>query len=277
MEGHGRESAIPEGRMRDYEMLGVRFNLMTTATFHEVAKRAVAAGERWVVGGHNLHSIYLYHHDPRMKRFYEHSRYTFLDGMPLVWLARILGFPASRVNRHAPVDWMPTLLALAAEQGWRVFFLGSPPGTGEKGAERLRARFPGLQIETHHGYFDMTPGSPEAEAVLARINAYRPHLLAVCMGMPRQEHWTVDFLDRIDANVVFNLGALMDLFAGELPIPPRWIGQVGLEWLYRLCSHPRRVWRRYLFEPWFLLPHLARDLFSRSRRSAWVALLSGGK
>ena len=266
MQLHGatREDAAP--RTPGYRMLGVDFDLLTTARLHQVAADAVESGQRWVIGGHNMHSIYLCHDDPKMRCFYERSHWTFLDGMPLVWLARSLGMPARREHRHAPVDWMPGLLAIAAERGWRVFFLGSEPGVGERGAANLLQRFPGLQLRTHHGFFDAAPGSAEGEAVLEEIREFSPHILAVCMGMPRQEHWIVDHLDRLEANVVFNLGALMDLFAGELPIPPRWVGQVGMEWLYRLCSHPRRVWRRYLIEPWFLLPHLARDLKNGSHR-----------
>ncbi|HEX2095167.1 MAG TPA: WecB/TagA/CpsF family glycosyltransferase [Longimicrobiaceae bacterium] len=267
MELSGSALEAPFPGTRAYHMLGARFDLMTRSHFPEVVDQAVSSGCRWVVGGHNMHSLHLYHRDPKMRRFYERSDFTFLDGMPLVWLARMLGFPARREHRHAPIDWMPPLLGVAAERGWRVFFLGSEPRVAALTAQRLRERFPGLQVETHPGYFDATPGSPEAEAVLARINEWRPAILAVCMGMPRQEHWIVDHLDRLEASVVFNLGALMELIAGELPIPPRWIGQVGLEWLYRLVSHPRRVWRRYLVEPWTLLPHLVRDL-TTSRRSA---------
>lgn len=252
-----------------YEMLGVRFNLVDTPELLSAIERAVDSGERRVVGGHNLHSVYLYHRDPRMRRFYAESRVTFLDGMPLVWLARLLGYPSSRSHRHAPIDWMPSLLERASQRGWRVFFLGSLPDIEARAAQVFRSRFPRLQLQTHHGYFDPTPGSAENEAVLARIEAFQPHIVCVCMGMPRQEQWIVDNLERLPRAAIFDLGALMDLFAGALPIPPRWIGRAGLEWLYRLCSHPRRVWRRYLVEPWFLLPHLARDLV-RSRRAPAV-------
>jgi N-acetylglucosaminyldiphosphoundecaprenol N-acetyl-beta-D-mannosaminyltransferase len=117
----------------------------------------------------------------------------------------------------------------------------------------FRAHAPGLQIATAHGYFDRSPGSIENEAVLAQINAYQPHILLVGMGMPLQEHWLIDMFDRIDANVLMNVGAIMDYFAGEIPTPPRWMGRVGLEWLYRLGSEPRRLWQRYLVEPWLLL------------------------
>ena len=263
----GRPALAPDSpELQPRQMLGVRFNLVTTPTMLDLVERTIEAGERIVFGGHNVHSIYLYHRDPKMRAFFDASPNIFLDGMPLIWVARALGFPATRDHRHAPIDWMPLLLERAEQKGWRVFFLGSEPDIEKRGAAALRERFPGLQLRTRHGYFDATPGSPEAREVIAEINAWQPNILAVCMGMPRQEHWTVDHLHELNANVVFDLGALLDLFAGALPIPPRWIGQAGFEWLYRLFSHPRRVWRRYLIEPWFLLPHLARDLISHARR-----------
>jgi len=86
------------------------------------------------------------------------------------------------------------------------------------------------------------------------------------MGMPRQEHWIEDHLDRLTAKVILNLGGFMDLITGELPLPPRWLSRLGLEWLARLVSRPQQVWRRYLWEPWFLAPLLVRDLWSRRPR-----------
>ena len=72
--------------------------------------------------------------------------------------------------------------------------------------------------------------------------------------------------EHIQTNTIFCCGALMDYVAGELPTPPRWLGQVGLEWLFRLISEPRRLWRRYLLEPWFVFRILARELVDQGRR-----------
>lgn len=140
-----------------------------------------------------------------------------------------------------------------------------PPASRSE-AELLRERWHGLQLETAHGYFDLAAGSHEAETILARIREYRPHILCVGMGMPRQEHWIARYGGSSGANVVLSVGALMDLLAGELRTPPRWIGRAGLEWLFRLVSTPRRVWYRYLVEPWWLLPHLARDVARRRKK-----------
>lgn len=250
-----------------FEVLGVKLHAMTARDLHCTVAATIRAGAQYIIAGHNLHSVYLFHRDPEMRRCYEQARYVFVDGMPLVWLARAAGLPVQREHRNTPVDWLPDLLGTAAREGWRVFYLGSAPGVAERGAAVLREKWPNLQMETAHGFFDITPGSEDAEAVLARIRGFAPHILCVGMGMPLQEHWIARFGHRSGANVVLNLGALMDLIAGELPVPPRWIGRAGLEWLYRLVTRPKRVWRRYLVEPWFLLPFAVRDLAARRPRT----------
>jgi N-acetylglucosaminyldiphosphoundecaprenol N-acetyl-beta-D-mannosaminyltransferase len=85
------------------------------------------------------------------------------------------------------------------------------------------------------------------------INAYRPHVLVVGMGMGRQERWIMDNLDRLEVNGIGTSGACIEYFAGAVPTPPRWLGPIGLEWLYRLCTNPRRFAWRYLVEPWLVL------------------------
>ena len=88
--------------------------------------------------------------------------------------------------------------------------------------------------------------------MLAQIRDYAPDVLMVGMGMPRQEIWIEENLKDIFATAIFCCGGLMDLVAGEIPTPPRWLGPLGLEWLFRLFSQPVRTWRRYLLEPWFI-------------------------
>ena len=185
--------------------------------------------------------------------------------MPLVFLGWLLGLPLSRSNRLTRLDWIRALCAEAAQRGWQIFYLGSLPGIAEKGAKILRREFPGLRIETAHGYFDPRPAGGENRAAVETINRCRPHLLMVGMGVPRQEKWILHNFNKVEARAVFNVGALMDYVAGEIPTPPRWAGQVGLEWLFRPLSQPRHLWRRYLVEPWFVLRLFAADCARRNR------------
>ena len=258
-----RDAPGSSDQVPTYTMLGVRVDGLTTDALYRAIAEAVESGHRTVIGNHNLHSIYLYHRDAKMRRFYARARHVFIDGMPLIWLGQLLGYPLRREHRMTSIDWLRPMLPTAVQRGWRLFLLGSAPGVAERAAAMLRSEFPGLEVEATHGFFDLRPGSQSGEAVVTRIRAYRPHVLCVGMGMPRQEHWIEDHIDRFEAGVVLNLGGFMELLTGELPLPPRWISRLGLEGVVRLLSRPARVWRRYLVEPWFLLPLLARDLRAR--------------
>jgi N-acetylglucosaminyldiphosphoundecaprenol N-acetyl-beta-D-mannosaminyltransferase len=85
----------------------------------------------------------------------------------------------------------------------------------------------------------------------------------VGMGMPVQEHWILHNFFRLSPAVILAPGACFDYIAGVVPTPPRWMGQIGLEWLFRLASEPRRLWKRYLLEPWPVLGLVLKDFFKR--------------
>ncbi|MEM7590395.1 MAG: WecB/TagA/CpsF family glycosyltransferase [Cyanobacteria bacterium P01_A01_bin.83] len=98
------------------------------------------------------------------------------------------------------------------------------------------------------------------------IGNHNLNILMVGMGMPRQEKWILDNIEDIEANIILPSGACADYVADETPTPPRWMGQVGLEWLYRLVIDPKRLWRRYLVEPWFLAKLFLKEF---TQRTAW--------
>lgn len=234
-------------------MLGITVNALSISQLNALIAEAIVSNQRRIIAHHNLHSIYLYHHDYQMRAFYAKADYTHVDGMALVFLGRLLGLSLKREHRVTYADWIYPLISEAAQQGWRVFYLGSKPGVAEQGAKILQQKFPNLQIATAHGYFDACSDSEDNQAVLAAINAYQPHVLMVGMSMPRQERWVLDNLESIYAIAILPCGACMDYVAGAVPTPPRWAGRWGLEWLFRLIVEPGRLWRRYFVEPWFLL------------------------
>ena len=250
---------------QSYYLLGVWVNALTISDLNRLIAEAVKHDERWIIANHNLHSLCIYHKDPKMRTFYDRADYIHVDGMSLILLGRLLGLPLRREHRVTYVDWTDHLMAVAAQQGWRIFYLGGKPGVVERGASILRQRFPGLQLATAHGYFDVHPSSSENRAVLDAIAAYQPHVLMLGMGMPRQEHWILDNLDRLSANAILTAGAAMDYVAGAVPTPPRWAGQFGLEWLFRLLAEPQRLWRRYSIEPWLILRLFATELLVKER------------
>jgi N-acetylglucosaminyldiphosphoundecaprenol N-acetyl-beta-D-mannosaminyltransferase len=245
-----------------YEILGVKVNLLSMMQLNSLIGEAVKSNCKWIIANHNLNSLYIFHHNPAMKDFYNKVDYVHIDGMALIFLGKLLNLPFRREHRVTYADWVWSLMEQAADDNWRVLYLGSKPGVAERGAAILRSQYPGLKISTVHGYFTT---SSQNQAVIDQINAYQPNILMVGMGMPRQEEWILANIDQIEANIVLPSGACIDYIAQEIATPPRWMGQVGLEWLYRLATEPKRLWRRYLVEPWFIAKLLIEEFFFNLR------------
>jgi N-acetylglucosaminyldiphosphoundecaprenol N-acetyl-beta-D-mannosaminyltransferase len=245
--------------------LGVTLQPKSLQQLNVLVEQGIRERRKWIITNHNLHSLYLFHRHARLREFYSCVHWIHIDGMPLVALGRLYGYPLERKQRVTLADWLCPLMELAADRGWRVFYLGSSKACAEKGMAQLRKLYPALQIEVCDGYFDERYGSAENEALLERINAYRPDLLMVGMGVPRQEFWTQENFARLKAHVILSsIGAALEYVAGSMPTPPRWSGQLGLEWIFRLANEPRRLFTRYLLEPWYILALLMLD-YPRNR------------
>jgi len=244
---------------RGIQVLGVTVNPLAMGELTALVEQSIECGDKHIFANHNLHSVYLFHHDPAMRQFYRLAYCTYVEGMGLLMMAWLSGHWLPRTNRVANLDWINPLMQLACERGWRVCFIGGEVGVGEKAAANLRANFPGLQVKTEHGFFDQN--STENDRVLDRIRAEKPNLLFLGLGMPLQEGWIVKNWDRLEANAIFNSGNLIRFVAEVVRTPPRWTGQLGIEWAYRLMMEPRKLWRRYLVEPPMLLLGLALGRF----------------
>lgn len=244
-----RESLLSN---RSHQVLGVPVHALSRSALSAVIADAVETDACKIVGSLNLHSMYVYHHDARMQQFFDRADYIHIDGMGVVMLGKLLGVPLERQHRVTYMSSFPSLVEEWAKNGWRVFYLGSKPGIADRGAEILRQQFPQLSIQVADGYFDTVSTSADNRAVLAAISLFKPHVLLVGMGVPRQEHWILENIDKISANAILTTGATMDYVVGILPRQPEWAGSLCLQWLFRLWAEPRRKWKRYLVEPWFL-------------------------
>lgn len=229
-------------------------------------ERSVDAGVQTIVANHNLHSLYLIRRTPGMRRLYEAADLIELDSTPLIHFARLLGHPARPQHRCTYLDWRDHFWSLADRRGWRVLYVGGGDGVAEEAARRLTARYPRATVKGLSGYFDATPGSLGNTAVLAAIKDFAPHVLFVGMGMPRQELWIADNLASLPAVPILPVGAAFDYEAGVQKAAPRWMGRLGVEWLFRLVADPKRLFARYCIEPWFLIGPALADVRSAMRR-----------
>jgi N-acetylglucosaminyldiphosphoundecaprenol N-acetyl-beta-D-mannosaminyltransferase len=207
-------------------------------------------------GGHhrvsyvNAHVLNQSFSDPALRRALQGSELVYCDGYGVRLAARLIGLPVP--YRMTGADWIWGVAGLCQERGLSLYLLGSEPGSAAEAATALRRWYPRLEVRgTHHGFFEV--GSPHSERVLEHIAENRPDILLVGMGTPLQERWVDHYFERIDAPVVWTVGALFDYLSHRVPRAPHWLADHGLEWVFRLVLEPRRMWRRYLLgNPAFL-------------------------
>ena len=152
--------------------------------------------------------------------------------------------------------------------GWRVMYVGGTQDVVDVARERLMARYPRARISGCNGYFDASPGSADNAALLKQITAFQPHILFVGMGMPRQEIWTLENHKAYGPAATFTVGGAFDYEAGVQKAAPRWMGPMGMEWLFRLMVDPQRLFSRYCVEPWSLVGLACHDVVRALGRRA---------
>lgn len=198
----------------------------------------------------NAHVLNQSANNPALRRALLAADLVYCDGYGVRLAAKTIGLPVP--HRMTGADWIWGVAALCEEAGRSVYLLGSDPGASAEAAGELKRWYPQLDVRgTHHGYFGID--SPHNERVLEHVSEQRPDILLVGMGTPHQELWVDRYFDRIDAHVVWTVGALFDYISGRMPRAPHWMADHGLEWIFRLGMEPRRMWRRYLLgNPAFL-------------------------
>ena len=248
-------------------ILGQSMDLVKPEEVLHYIQQAVRQGEKSLIANHNLHSLYLMQKRPELGAFYDKADLIEVDSTPLLAFSRALGLHSRGFHRCTYLDWRDHFWSVANREGWRVLSVGGAPGVGDEAARRLKLRYPDADIAVHHGFFDARPGSFENAAVLDRITAFKPHILFVGMGMPRQELWIADNFEHLPDCVILSVGAAFDYEAGVQSAAPRWMGRVGIEWAYRLVHDPKRLFVRYCVEPWTLLPLALRDILKARGRN----------
>lgn len=245
---------MKEFQSSKFSLAGIRVDALRLEDLVTILDQARASREKALVLNHNLHSLYLYSKLPDFRAIYAKASFVYIDGMPVVWLSRFVGLPVTAEHRTTLLDSLDAILEDASRFGWRIFYLGSTEQVLSKGLSILRSRHPNLIVEGRNGY--IKKHSDENEQVLAQINAFKPDLLFVGMGMPVQERWLLENLSRIDAHCILTCGATLDYVAGATYKPPAWVGPMGLYGIFRFFSDPLRLGSRYLVEPVVLLWHL---------------------
>lgn len=226
------------------DILGVGVSAINMDDALEVIDEWITTGARRYVCITGVHGVMESQRDEALRRIHNGAGLVTPDGMPLVWLSRWRGW--HRTTRVYGPDLMLALCERSLATGYRHFFYGGKEGVPERLARRLQKRYPGLMVAGTYSPPFKAVTDQEGEAVIDRINAAKPDIVWVGLGTPKQEHWMAQHVDRLNASVLLGVGAAFDFHAGLKRQAPRWMQQSGLEWLFRLATEPRRLWRRYL-------------------------------
>lgn len=203
----------------------------------------ISEGRREYVCVTGAHGVIESRRDAGVHRAHARAGMVVPDGMPLVFMARHLGYPdTSRV--YGP-DLMRRLTELSAAKGYRQFYYGGPPGLADSLATALRDRHRGLQVAGTLSPPFHSQNEDEDAREIDIINSCRPDIVWVGLSTPKQELWMSAHRDRLQAPVLIGIGAAFDFLAGTKTQAPVWMQRNGLEWSYRLMSEPRRLWKRY--------------------------------
>lgn len=250
-------------RVEGRYILGTRVDALTyDAAVDAVAQWARQGESRYVCVG-NVHMVMEAHDSAEYREVVNQADLVTPDGMPLVWGLRLLGIPAA--TRVYGPDLTERVCARAENEGIPVGFYGGTPGTLVRLVARLKDRYPHLQIAYRHSPPFRALTTAEVEKEIQDIQDSGVRILFVGLGCPKQERWMAERRGRIPA-VMLGVGAAFDFLAGTKPQAPRMLQDAGLEWLFRLASEPRRLWRRYLrHNPRFVALFLAQVLLGRAQ------------
>ena len=178
---------------------------------------------------------------------YSNADLVFVDGMPLIWISKIFKKPIK--EKISGSDLFPELCKLANEKGYTMFLFGAKEGVAKKAAENLQKKYTNLKIVgTHSPSYGFEKNDEEVEQVIRIINDANPDILVVGLGAPKQEKFIYKYKDRLDVRISFGLGATIDFEAGNIKRAPKWMQRIGLEWFYRLCQEPKRLFKRYIVD-----------------------------
>ena len=182
--------------------------------------------------------------DPAYRAVIENADMVTPDGMPVVWLGRRQGF--EQVSRTYGPDLMPLICKRGQDKGYRHYFYGGSEETLRRLETRFQTRYPRIQFAGLHAppFRELTPD--ELQADLDRINESHADILWVGLGSPKQDFWIAQNRDKLNTPVLIAVGAAFDFHAGTKAQAPRWMQRIGLEWLFRFCHEPSRLWKRYL-------------------------------
>jgi N-acetylglucosaminyldiphosphoundecaprenol N-acetyl-beta-D-mannosaminyltransferase len=230
-----------------YSLLGVRLDNMTATAAAEQITSAVVSGTGGVLINPNIDVLRQATSSPSLQALVNEADLVVADGAPLVWASRIAG--DGRTHRVPGADLIWTLTSAARSRDQQVFLLGGAPGIAAMAAEKLTACMPDLAaVASFSPPFGLEQTEDGFSEIVSELRAANAKVVFCAFGFPKQER-LISRLRPYFPDVWFiGSGASITFVAGVVPRAPRWMREVGIEWIHRLATEPRRLFRRYVID-----------------------------
>ena len=195
----------------------------------------------------NVDQIVRMETDSYFKEICDNAELLLTDGHPLLWIAKWYKTPIK--EKICGSDLVPKLCEVAAQKGYSAFFLGAAPGVAQRAADKLKEKHSSLKVA---GVYSPPIGFEKDQNELNKINQilYDSHadMLFVGMGVPKQDIFIYENMNIYQIPMSFSIGGTIDFIAGEQKRAPKWMSKIGMEWFYRLCQSPKRMFKRYFID-----------------------------
>ena len=205
--------------------------------------------ERGTVFTPNVDHLMKLRRDSDFRRAYQSADYCICDSQILLYASRFLGQPIEA--KLSGSDLLPWFCEYHRDNpDIKIFMLGAKQGIAQRAQQAINARV-GRQIivDTYSPSFGFERNPQECESIIEMIRASEANVLVVGLGAPKQEKWIAQYKSQLpNINIFMAVGAAIDFEAGYKPRAPQFVSELGLEWLHRMMSEPKRLWRRYLFD-----------------------------
>lgn len=219
------------------EILGVYVHNVSFAEALDYLKNNMDFGERTLAVTPNSEMLLYASKNQEFKNILKGSDLVVPDGAGVILASRMIG--QSLKERVAGVDLVSSLLEAGNQRGSNFYFLGGTPEVAEKVEKKINRDYPGLNLKTHHGYFE----KEQEKDIIEELKNNQFDVLFVGMGTPRQEKWLYKNLPFLNVTIGMGIGGSFDVITGEKKRAPRVMQKLYLEWLFRLAQEPARIWR----------------------------------
>lgn len=244
-----------------YDLFGVG---VSATTYDEAVGATIAAGQRResaVVSLHAVHAVVTSSCEADLREQVNTFQIVAPDGQPVRWALNRLYHTGLDDRVYGP-EFMLRLCEKAALDGVPIYLYGGSPDVVENLRTNLLQKYPGIDIAGYESPPFRQLTDEEDEAMVNRINDSGAGIVFIGLGCPKQDRFAFAHADRINA-VQVCVGAAFDFHAGEKKTAPAWMQRNSLEWLFRLCQEPRRLWKRYLVTNSIFVAKFATQFVSR--------------